>query len=37
MTSDKKVLVLMKREAGRAFNPFLLDAFIGSIHKALSE
>jgi len=33
----KEVLVLMKQEAGRALNPFLLDIFIASIHKALSE
>jgi HD-GYP domain-containing protein (c-di-GMP phosphodiesterase class II) len=33
----KEVLALMKKEVGRAFDPFLLDNFIRRMHKALSE
>jgi HD-GYP domain-containing protein (c-di-GMP phosphodiesterase class II) len=33
----KEVLVLMKQDAGGAFNPVLLDNFIRSMHRALSE
>lgn len=33
----KDVLSLMKRDAGGAFNPVLVDNFIRSMHKALSE
>jgi HD-GYP domain-containing protein (c-di-GMP phosphodiesterase class II) len=33
----KEVISIMKRERGSGFNPVLLDNFILSIHKALSE
>jgi HD-GYP domain-containing protein (c-di-GMP phosphodiesterase class II) len=33
----KEVLSLMKKETGGAFNPFLVDNFIRSMHSALSE
>jgi len=33
----KEVLSLIKKETGSAFNPFLVDNFIRSMHSALSE
>jgi HD-GYP domain-containing protein (c-di-GMP phosphodiesterase class II) len=33
----QEVLSIMKRESGSAFNPVLLDNFVLSMHKALSE
>jgi len=33
----KETLALMKKEVGRAFDPFLLDNFIRRMHKALSD
>jgi len=33
----KEVLSLMKKDSGGAFNPFLVDNFIRSMHTALSE